>query len=61
MLGSCFVVLFYSGPLPCTLNLGVANPAFLEGADGGGALGGSDSDNDEDFMGLELPQYHLLT
>lgn len=49
---------FSSGPLPCTLNLGVANPAFL---DGGGGFGGSDSDNDDDFLGLDLPQYHLLT
>ena len=49
---------FCRGPLPCTLNLGVANPAFL---DGGDATGGSNSDNDDDFLGLDLPQYHLLT
>ena len=56
------VIIFYRGPLPCTLNLGVANPSFLDGGGVGGGLGGSDSDNDDDFMaGVGLPPYHLLT
>ena len=53
---SSFFFFWHRDNLPCALNLSSSNPAFLEGD---GARGGSDSDDDDDYLGVG--QYRLIT